>query len=174
VAECAFTPHIHDIITKTSQRWGQKLLHGPLNVTFACGPQGCLSVKLNMYSLPVRQLCYQTTAVRLLTASLYDSIRGSTSLTNQAQNELELLLELLNATETYTSSLSECAHFTVLKKRLQSCHVVLQELQKLVSHPDTLGAQSLISEIRARLSSVIFGLSEVNLNMMMCVRDDVL
>ena len=64
---------------------------------------------------------------------------------------------------------AECVHFTVLKKRLHSCHVVLLELQKLLLHPDAPGAQSLVSDIRARLSSVIFGLTEVNLNMMMCV-----
>lgn len=114
----------------------------------------------------------QTTAIRLLADSLYEWTRGSTGLTNQAQNELGLLLAVLSATETYTSSLgAECVHFAVLKKRLHSCHVVLLELQKLLLHPDALGAQSLVSDIRARLSSVIFGITEVNLNMMMCVRD---
>lgn len=79
-------------------------------------------------------------------------------------------MAVLSATETYTSSLgAECVHFAVLKKRLHSCHVVLLELQKLLLHPDALGAQSLVSDIRARLSSVIFGITEVNLNMMMCV-----
>lgn len=114
--------------------------------------------------------CHQTTAIRLLADSLYESTRSSTGLTNQAQNELGLLLAVLSATETYTSSLgAECVHFAVLKKRLHSCHVVLLELQKLLLHPDALGAQSLVSDIRARLSSVIFGITEVNLNMMMCV-----
>lgn len=116
--------------------------------------------------------CHQTTAIRLLVDSLYESTRGSTALANQAQNELGLLLAVLSATETYTSSLGpECVHLAVLKKRLHSCHVVLLELQKLLLHPDALGAQSLVSDIRARLSSVIFGLTEVNLNMMMCVRE---
>ncbi|CRL29323.1 Ankyrin repeat-containing domain [Penicillium camemberti] len=111
--------------------------------------------------------CHQTTAIRLLADSLYESTRGSTGLTNQAQNELGLLLAVLSATETYTSSLgAECVHFAVLKKRLHSCHVVLLQLQKLLLHPDALGAQSLVSDIRARLSSVIFGITEVNLNMM--------
>ncbi|CAI7583484.1 unnamed protein product [Penicillium discolor] len=110
---------------------------------------------------------HQTTAIRLLADSLYESTRGSTSLTNQAQNELGLLLAVLSATETYTSSLgAECVHFAVLKKRLHSCHVILLELQKLLLHPNALGAQSLVSDIRARLSSVIFGITEVNLNMM--------
>lgn len=94
------------------------------------------------------------------------------ALTNQAQNELGLLLAVLSATETYTSSLGvECVHIAVLKKRLHSCHVVLLELQKLLLQPDALGVQSLVSDIRARLSSVTFGLTEVNLNMMMCVHD---
>ncbi|KUM66809.1 hypothetical protein ACN42_g241 [Penicillium freii] len=109
----------------------------------------------------------QTTAIRLLADSLYEWTRGSTGLTNQAQNELGLLLAVLSATETYTSSLgAECVHFAVLKKRLHRCHAVLLELQKLLLHPDALGAQSLVSDIRARLSSVIFGITEVNLNMM--------
>lgn len=113
---------------------------------------------------------HQTTAIRLLADSLYESTRVSMALTNQAQNELGLLLTVLSATEAYTSSLgAECVHLAVLKKRLYSCHVVLLELQKLLLHPDALGAQSLVSDIRARLSSVIFGLTEVNLNMMMCV-----
>ncbi|KGO41792.1 hypothetical protein PEXP_107980 [Penicillium expansum] len=111
--------------------------------------------------------CHQTTAIRLLADSLYESTRRSTGLTNQAQNELGLLLAVLSATETYTASLgAECVHFAVLKKKLHSCHVVLLELQRLLLHPDALGAQSLTSDIRARLSSVIFGLTEVNLNMM--------
>ncbi|CAG8020766.1 unnamed protein product [Penicillium nalgiovense] len=114
------------------------------------------------------QPCHQITAIRLLTDSLYESTRGSMALTNQAQNELGLLLAVLSATETYTSSLGvECVHIAVLKKRLHSCHVVLLELQKLLLQPDALGVQSLVSDIRARLSSVTFGLTEVNLNMMM-------
>lgn len=118
------------------------------------------------------QPCHQITAIRLLTDSLYESTRGSMALTNQAQNELGLLLAVLSATETYTSSLGvECVHIAVLKKRLHSCHVVLLELQKLLLQPDALGVQSLVSDIRARLSSVTFGLTEVNLNMMMCVHD---
>ncbi|CAG8897674.1 unnamed protein product [Penicillium egyptiacum] len=111
--------------------------------------------------------CHQTTAIRLLADSLYESTRGSMALTNQAQNELGLLLAVLSATETYTSSLgAECVHLAVLKKRLHSCHVVLLELQKLLLHPDALGAQSQVSDIRARISSAVFGLTEVNLNMM--------
>ncbi|KAJ6147548.1 hypothetical protein N7497_009530 [Penicillium chrysogenum] len=117
------------------------------------------------------QPCHQTTTVRLLADSLYESTRGSMALTNQAQNELGLLLAVLSATETYSFSLGvECVHSAVLKKRLHSCHVVLLELQKLLLHPDALGVQSLVSDIRARLSSVIFGLTEVNLNMMMSSR----
>ncbi|OQE32555.1 hypothetical protein PENFLA_c001G08969 [Penicillium flavigenum] len=97
---------------------------------------------------------HQTTAIRLLADSLYESTRGSMALTNQAQNELGLLLAVLSATETYTSFLGvECVHIAVLKKRLHSCHVVLLELQKLLLHPDALGAQSLVSDIRARFSS---------------------
>ncbi|KAJ5807376.1 hypothetical protein N7447_010832 [Penicillium robsamsonii] len=122
---------------------------------------------MSLQAVAGNQPCHQATAIRLLTDSLYESTRGSTALTNQTQNELGLLLGRLSATEAYTSSLgAECVHYTVLKKRLQTCHVILGELQKLVLHPDTLGAQSLISDIRARLSSVICGLDEVNLNMM--------
>ncbi|OQE45020.1 hypothetical protein PENCOP_c002G04558 [Penicillium coprophilum] len=123
---------------------------------------------MSLQAVAGNQICHQATAIRLLADSLYESTRGSTALTNQAQNELGLLLGVLSATEAYTSSLSSgCVHFTVLKKRLETCHVILRELQKLVLHPDAFGAQSLISDIRARLSSVIFGISEVNLNMMM-------
>ncbi|KAJ5496476.1 hypothetical protein N7463_008463 [Penicillium fimorum] len=122
---------------------------------------------MSLQAVADNQPYHQATAIRLLADSLYESTCGSTALTNQTQIELGLLLGELNATETYTSSLgAECVHYVVLKKRLQTCHVILRELQKLVLHPDTLGAQSLISDIRARLSSVICGLDEVNLNMM--------
>ncbi|KAJ5355898.1 hypothetical protein N7517_010507 [Penicillium concentricum] len=122
---------------------------------------------MSLQAVAGNQPCHQATEIRLLADSLYESTRGSTALTNQAQNELGLLVGVLSATETYTSSLgTECVHYTVLKKRLQTCHVVLRELQKLVLHPDTLGAQSLISDIRMRLLSVISGFGEVNLNMM--------
>lgn len=114
---------------------------------------------------------HQTTATRLLADSLYEATRGSTSLTNQARNELKLVLTVLKATETHASSLSEdCAHLLVLKKRLSGCHEALSDLQKLHSHPDALGAQSQISDIRARLSTAVFSLSEINTNMMMCVK----
>ncbi|KAJ5841104.1 hypothetical protein N7534_010934 [Penicillium rubens] len=63
------------------------------------------------------QPCHQTTTVRLLADSLYESTRGSMALTNQAQNELGLLLAVLSATETYSFSLGvECVHSAVLKK----------------------------------------------------------
>jgi hypothetical protein len=113
---------------------------------------------------------HQIGAIKLLAESLHSATRSSTALTNQAQNELGLLLAVLSATETYASSLgSDCTHLPVLKKRLQSCHDVLLDLQKLHLQPDALGAQSLISDIRARFSSVVFGISELNTNMMMCV-----
>ncbi|KAJ5782298.1 hypothetical protein N7457_004072 [Penicillium paradoxum] len=130
-------------------------------------------------------LLHQTAAVHLLTNSLYESTRWSTALTNQAHNELGLLQAVLSTTEVYASSLgTDCTHLGVLNKRLQSCHAVLLELQELQLHPDTFGAQSLISDIRARFSSLIFGLSEVNTNMMIssqrnidralkCVLDDI-
>ncbi|KAJ5932570.1 hypothetical protein N7516_007059 [Penicillium verrucosum] len=105
---------------------------------------------MSLQSAAGSQPCHQTTAIRLLADSLYESTRGSTGLTNQTQNELGLLLAVLGATETYTLSLgAECVHFA-----------------KLLLHPDALGAQSLVSDIRARLSSVTFGITEVNLNMM--------
>lgn len=113
---------------------------------------------------------HQLTAIRLLAESLYEATRGTTALTNQAQNELALLLAVLDATETYSSSFgTDCPHLSVLTKRLQSCHLILVDLQKLQLHPDALGAQSQINEIRASLSSLIFGLSEINTNMMMFV-----
>jgi hypothetical protein len=113
---------------------------------------------------------HQITTIKLLAESLHTATRNSTALTNQAQNELSLLLPVLSAIETYASSLgSDCTHVPVLKKRLQSCHEVLLDLQKLHLQPDALGAQSLISDIRARFSSVVFGLSELNTNMMMFV-----
>ncbi|KAJ5951894.1 uncharacterized protein N7479_010307 [Penicillium vulpinum] len=113
------------------------------------------------------QPCHQATTVRLLVNSLYESTRGSTALTNQAQTELRLLLPLLSTTETYTSALGpEYTHLAILKKILQNCYAVLRELQELLLHPDALGAQSLISDIRARLSSIIYELSDMNCNMM--------
>lgn len=114
---------------------------------------------------------HQIVAVRLLADSLYEATRGSTALTNQAQNELGLLLAVLGATEIYAASLgSDCTHIPVLKKRLHSCYEVLLDLQKLNLHPDALGAQSQISDVRARFSSVVFALSELNTNMMMYVK----
>ncbi|OQD86649.1 hypothetical protein PENANT_c007G01665 [Penicillium antarcticum] len=110
---------------------------------------------------------HQISAIRLLAESLYEATRATAASSNQAHNELALLLTVLNTTETY-SSLSEtgCPHMPVLAKRLQSCHDILVDLQKLHLHPDALGAQSQINEIRANLSSLIFGLSEINTNMM--------
>ncbi|KAJ6057677.1 hypothetical protein N7460_000951 [Penicillium canescens] len=117
---------------------------------------------------------HQITALRLLAGSLYEATRGTTALTNQVQNELALLLTVLDATETYSSSFGkDCPHFSVLTKRLQSCHVLLVDLQKLQLHPDALGAQSQISEIRASLSSLIFGLSEINTNLMVSLQKNV-
>lgn len=114
---------------------------------------------------------HQITATRLLADSLYEAICGSTALTNQARNELKLLLTVLGATETHASSLSEdCAHLPVLKKGLSGCHDALSDLRKLHSHPNAIGAQSQISDIRARLSTAVFALSELNTNMMMCVK----
>lgn len=114
---------------------------------------------------------HQIAAIRLLADSLYEATCGSLALTNQAQNELGLLLAVLGATETHTFSMgADCTHLPVLNKRLHSCHNVLLDLQKLHLHPDALGAQSQISDIRARLSSAVFGLSELNTNMMMCVQ----
>ncbi|CAG8196566.1 unnamed protein product [Penicillium salamii] len=110
---------------------------------------------------------HQIAAIRLLADSLYEATCGSLALTNQAQNELGLLLAVLGATETHTFSMgADCTHLPVLNKRLHSCHNVLLDLQKLHLHPDALGAQSQISDIRARLSSAVFGLSELNTNMM--------
>ncbi|CAG8429416.1 unnamed protein product [Penicillium salamii] len=115
---------------------------------------------------------HQIAAIRLLADSLYEATCGSLALTNQAQNELGLLLAVLGATETHTSSMgADCTHLPVLNKRLHSCHNVLSDLQKLHLHPDALGAQSQISDIRARLSSAVFGLSELNTNMMIIVDD---
>jgi hypothetical protein len=113
---------------------------------------------------------HQVTAIRLLAESLYEATRDTTALTNQVQNELALLLAVLDATETHSSLFgTDSPHLSVLKKRLQSCHLVLVDLQKLQLHPDSLGAQSQINEIRGSLSSLVFGLSEVNTNMMMFV-----
>lgn len=113
----------------------------------------------------------QIAAIRLLADSLYEATCGSLALTNQARNELGLLLTVLGATETHAFSLgADLTHLPVLRKRLHGCHDVLSDLQKLHLHPDALGAQSQISDIRARLSSAVFGLSELNTNMMMCVK----
>ncbi|KAJ5121296.1 uncharacterized protein N7515_009257 [Penicillium bovifimosum] len=114
----------------------------------------------------------QTTAARLLADTLYELTRGTT-LTNQAHNELGSLLAALTATETYLSSLDAgCVHLAVLNKRVRSCHGVLLELQTLQSQPDMVGAQSQVSEIRARLSSVTSALDEVNANLMIsCQRE---
>ncbi|KAJ5325714.1 uncharacterized protein N7506_008816 [Penicillium brevicompactum] len=109
----------------------------------------------------------QIAAIRLLADSLYEATCGSLALTNQARNELGLLLTVLGATETHAFSLgADLTHLPVLRKRLHGCHDVLSDLQKLHLHPDALGAQSQISDIRARLSSAVFGLSELNTNMM--------
>ena len=113
---------------------------------------------------------HQIAAIRLLADSLYEATCGSLALTNQAQNELGLLLAVLGVSETHISALgADGTHLPVLKKRLHGCHEVLGDLQKLHLHPDALGAQSKISDIRARLSSAVFGLSELNTNMMMYV-----
>ncbi|KAJ5757745.1 uncharacterized protein N7511_006439 [Penicillium nucicola] len=115
-------------------------------------------------------LSHQITAIRLLAESLNEATRTTTALPNQAHNELTLLLTVLNATETYSSLFeADCPHSPVLAKRLQSCHGVLVDLQKLQLRPDVFGAQSQINEIRGSLSSLIFAMSDINTNMMMFV-----
>ncbi|KAJ5558231.1 hypothetical protein N7461_002203 [Penicillium sp. DV-2018c] len=105
----------------------------------------------------------KTTAARLLANSLSETTRETTALTSQAHNEVGLLLAALITTETYVSSLdTDCAHLAVLNISLQSCHEALLELQTLQSQPDMVGAQSQVSEIRARLSLGTSALNEVN------------
>lgn len=55
------------------------------------------------------------------------------------------------------------------EKTLQSCHHALLDLQKLQAIGSGVGPQSQISDIRARFSDLIFELSVMNANMMMCV-----
>lgn len=100
--------------------------------------------------------------------SLYDSTRGSTDLINQAQNELSLLQTVLRTAETQSSFLGDRTS-PELEKTLRGGHHALLDLQRLQAAPSEVGAQSQISDIRARLSDVIFELSVINANMMMCV-----
>ena len=108
--------------------------------------------------------------LRPLANSLYDSTCSSTDLMNQAQNELSLFLMVLATTETQLSFSSHCAS-PESEKTLRSCHHALLDLQKLqaIGSGSGVGPQSQISDIRARFSDLIFELSVMNANMMMCV-----
>lgn len=118
--------------------------------------------------VPGAQPAHQIAVLRPLADSLYDSTRESTDLINQAQNELSLLLTVLGTAETQSSFLGDREN-PELEKTLERCHHALLDLQKLQNCPGEVGAQSQISDIRARFSDLIFELSIANANMMMFV-----
>jgi hypothetical protein len=118
--------------------------------------------------VPGVQPAQQIAVLRPLADSLYNSTRGSTDLINQAQNELSLLQTVLRTADTQSSFLGDRTS-PELEKTLRSCHHALLDLQRLQKAPNVVGAQSQISNIRARLSDLIFELSVMNANMMMCV-----
>jgi hypothetical protein len=118
--------------------------------------------------VPGAQPAHQIAVLRPLADSLYNSTRGSTDLVNQAQNELSLLQTVLCTAEAQTSFLAHRAS-PALEKTLESCHRALLDLEQVQKCPGGVGLQSQISEIRARFSDLIFELSVMNANMMMCV-----
>lgn len=107
--------------------------------------------------------------IRPLVDSLYDSTRQSTALINQTHNELGLLLAVLSATEARCSLLYEGRSPPALERKLENCHAILSDIEKLHNKPAEIGLQAHVTEIRARISSLVFELNVMNADMMMFV-----
>jgi hypothetical protein len=107
--------------------------------------------------------------IRPLVDSLYDSTRQSTALINQTHNELGLLLAVLSATEARSSLLYADRSPPALDRKLESCHAILLDIEKLQNRPAEIGLQGRITEIRGRISSLVFELNLLNADMMMFV-----
>lgn len=114
------------------------------------------------------QPAHRIAAIRPLADELYESTRG-TSLINQAQNEVDLLLAVLSTAETQLSLLQQEKASPRFEKTIEGCHSALLELQKLHKSDGGFGTQSQINDIRARFSDLIFELSVMNADMMMFV-----
>ncbi|CAI7594676.1 unnamed protein product [Penicillium pancosmium] len=111
--------------------------------------------------------------IRPLVDSLYDSTRQSTALINQTHNELGLLLAVLSATEARSSLLYANRSPPALDRKLESCHAILLDIEKLQNRPAEIGLQGRITEIRGRISSLVFELNMLNADMMICSQNKV-
>lgn len=112
---------------------------------------------------------HQLATIRPLADSLYDSTRQSTALINQAHNELGLLLAVLAATEARSSHLYADRSPPALDQKLESCHAILLDIETLQTNPGEVGLQAHITEIRGRISSLVFELNVMNADMVMFV-----
>lgn len=108
----------------------------------------------------------QIAVVRPLADELYACSRG-TSLINQTQNELGLLLSVLSTAETQSGLLQQTKPNHEFEKTLESCYSTLLELQRLQQLNGDGGIQDQINEIRAKFSDLIFELSVMNADTMM-------
>ncbi|CAI7620724.1 unnamed protein product [Penicillium manginii] len=111
--------------------------------------------------------------IRPLVDSLYDSTRQSTALINQTHNELGLLLAVLSATEARSSLLYADRTPLALDSKLESCYAILLDVEKLQNNPAEIGLQARITELRARISSLVFELNVMNADMMICSQNKV-
>ncbi|KAJ5934102.1 hypothetical protein N7466_003649 [Penicillium verhagenii] len=99
-----------------------------------------------------------------LADSLYQSTRESPSLVNQATNELDLLLTVLDFTRSYAALCTKTLPVQ-FPEILRRCRGVLVDLRTFSLYPSRVGSHHQIMEIRSRLGSITFELSMMNANM---------
>lgn len=125
------------------------------------------------------------TTVRPYARLLYRSCLISSDLFKHVQNELAALLSALEATEEICLELRiDVNNHPTLCNLSQSSHKVLQDLQEMKTHFDTVGAQSQVTwermgwgveeleDIRETISSHIATLNLVNTNMIKYITSD--
>lgn len=118
---------------------------------------------------PRCSLSEQIAAILPLADCLYDSTVREPTLINQARNELDLLRSVIDLTRT--SLVLLCVDYPVvaLEEALGGCRLALLELEELHQQAGEVGPENPLSDIRERFSSLIFELSVMNADMMMCV-----
>ncbi|KAJ5106947.1 hypothetical protein N7456_003622 [Penicillium angulare] len=104
----------------------------------------------------------QIAALKESTNSLQESSTQS-GLTYHAKEELRQLLTVICLSERHLES--QLTTEPSVQKKLQVYQSILEDLQKLQKCTGTVDSQSIIEDIRALLSDVVFGLSIMNAHM---------
>jgi hypothetical protein len=118
---------------------------------------------------PRCSLSEQIAAILPLADCLYDSTTREPTLINQARNELDLLRSVVGLTKTSLALLCVDYPVVALEEALGGCRRALLELEQLHQEAGEVGLANPLSDIRERFSSLIFELSVMNADMMMCV-----